>query len=85
MIQAFITIRILDIIDVLLVAYLMYQVYLLIRVAERLTQEDRFDPEQSSPLSLVKVANRQVVTKKKKKKEDETGGEEGEAATTPAE
>ena len=31
MIQAFITIRILDIIDVLLVAYLMYQVYLLIR------------------------------------------------------
>jgi len=31
MLQAFITIRILDIIDVLLVAYLMYQVYLLIR------------------------------------------------------
>ena len=31
MLQAFITIRILDIIDILLVAYLMYQVYLLIR------------------------------------------------------
>jgi uncharacterized protein (TIGR00159 family) len=31
MLQAFISIRILDIIDVLLVAYLMYQVYLLIR------------------------------------------------------
>ncbi len=31
MLQAFITIRVLDIIDVLLVAYLMYQVYLLIR------------------------------------------------------
>lgn len=31
MVQAFITIRILDVIDVLLVAYLMYQVYLLIR------------------------------------------------------
>jgi uncharacterized protein (TIGR00159 family) len=31
MLQAFITIRILDVIDVLLVAYLMYQVYLLIR------------------------------------------------------
>ena len=29
--QAFITIRVLDIIDVLLVAYLMYQVYILIR------------------------------------------------------
>lgn len=31
MLQAFITIRVLDIIDILLVAYLMYQVYLLIR------------------------------------------------------
>ena len=31
MLQAFITIRVLDILDVLLVAYLMYQVYLLIR------------------------------------------------------
>jgi len=31
MLNAFITIRVLDIIDILLVAYLMYQVYLLIR------------------------------------------------------
>ena len=31
MLQGFITIRVLDIIDILLVAYLMYQVYLLIR------------------------------------------------------
>jgi len=51
-----------------------------------LTSQDRFDPEGDSPLSLVKVANRQVVTKKKKKaKEDEDGATtEGEApaATT---
>ena len=38
---------------------------------ERLTQEERFKPGDS-PMGLVKVANRRVVTKKKKKKEDET-------------
>ena len=44
--------------------------------AERIMQlsdEERFDPEADSPIGLIKVANRQVVTKKKKKKEDETG------------
>ena len=40
---------------------------------EQLQAENRFDPEGDSPLSLVKVANRQVVTKKKKK--DDEGGE----------
>jgi small basic protein (TIGR04137 family) len=58
--------------------------------AERITQlraEERFDPTTDSPMGIVKVANRQVVTKKKKKKEEETGGEEGTAteAATPAE
>jgi len=49
-----------------------------------LTAASGFDPETDSPLSLLKVANRQVVTKKKKK-EDEEGtteveGEEAAAA-----
>ncbi len=42
--------------------------------AERITQlteEDRFDTEGDSPLGLLKVANRQVVTKKKKKEGEE--------------
>ena len=47
----------------------------------RLLREDRFDPEKDSPIGLVKVGNRQVVTKKKKKKEDETGEESAEATT----
>ncbi len=56
------------------------------RIAQ-LTEEERFDPAHSSPLSLVKVANRQVVTKKKKKKEEDEAGvatAEGDAVT-PAE
>ena len=56
--------------------------------AERIAQlvaEERHDPGSASPLGLVKVANRQVVTKKKKKKEDEAGGEGETAAATPAE
>jgi len=40
----------------------------------RLTEAERFDPEGDSPLYLVKVANRQVVTKKKKKKEEDEAG-----------
>ena len=46
---------------------------------EQLTEEGRFDREQDSPLYLVKVANRKVVTKKKKKEEEE-GGEAAEGA-----
>jgi small basic protein (TIGR04137 family) len=34
---------------------------------ERLKDKDRFNPENDSPLGLVKVGNRQVVTGKKKK------------------
>ena len=41
------------------------------RIAQ-LAEEGRFEPDKNSPLSLVKVANRQVVTKKKKKKDEET-------------
>ncbi|MCP3906160.1 MAG: small basic protein [Planctomycetes bacterium] len=60
------------------------------RIAE-LAKQDRFDPEADSPLSLVKVANRQVVTKKKKKEEEEgateattEGGEDTDAAAAAA-
>jgi small basic protein (TIGR04137 family) len=57
--------------------------------AERITQltaEERFDGEADSPLGLVKVANRQVVTKKKKKEEEKPAeGEGAEEAATPAE
>jgi small basic protein (TIGR04137 family) len=56
--------------------------------AERITQltmQDQHDPEKDSPLGLVKVANRQVVTgKKKKKKEEETATAEPGAAKAPA-
>ena len=48
--------------------------------AERITQlmeEDRFDPTDESPIGLVKVANRQIVTKKKKAAKEEGEGEEG--------
>jgi small basic protein (TIGR04137 family) len=40
---------------------------------EQLAEEGKFDPEQDSPMGLVKVANRKVVTKsvKKEKKADE--------------
>jgi len=44
-----------------------------------LTSEERFDPKEDSPLSPVKVANRQVVTKKKKKAKDEEETTESEA------
>jgi len=37
----------------------------------RLTAEERFTPGESSPISLPKVASRQVATGKKKKKKDE--------------
>ncbi|MBT8485718.1 MAG: small basic protein [Phycisphaerales bacterium] len=47
---------------------------------ERLMEESRFTPGSDSPLGLVKVANRQVVTKKKKKK-----AEEDDAVATPTE
>lgn len=44
-----------------------------------LADQEVFDPEKNSPLGLVKVANRQVVTgKKKKKKEDEESAAESE-------
>lgn len=43
---------------------------------ERLSDSNRFDPEANSPLGLVKVGNRQVVTGKKKKTAKE---EEGDA------
>ena len=42
--------------------------------AERIAQlsaSKRFDSESDSPIGLVKVANRQVVTKKKKKAKTE--------------
>lgn len=49
----------------------------------RLSAEGRFDPEKDSPIAIVKVASRQVVTKKKKKEKAESDeGAEGEA--TPA-
>ena len=55
------------------------------RIAQ-LTGEDRFDPEEQSPLGLVKVANRQTVTKKKKAaKEDETGDEAATETETETE
>ncbi|MDY7109738.1 MAG: small basic protein [Planctomycetota bacterium] len=46
----------------------------------RLAEQGDFNPEEDSPIGLVKVANRQVVTgKKKKKKEEETTEATGEA------
>lgn len=38
----------------------------------RLAEENQFDMGDSSPLGLVKVGNRQVVTKKKKKEDDKS-------------
>lgn len=43
-----------------------------------LTDKSAFDPEEDSPLALVKVANRLVVRKKPKKEEE--AGEMGELA-----
>ncbi len=53
------------------------------RIAQ-LTERDRFDPKHDSPLGLVKVANRQIVSKKKKaaKTEETTETTEVEAAAT---
>ncbi len=49
----------------------------------QLTAEGRFNGDDDSPLGLVKVASRHVVTKKKKKKAEEGEGEsEGEATTS---
>ena len=46
----------------------------------RLAAQNRFDPEQSSPLGLGKVTNRAAAKKKKAEKQ-----EEAEQATEPAE
>ncbi len=53
------------------------------RIAQ-LTERGRFDPKDDSPLGLVKVANRQIVSKKKKaaKTEETTETTEVEAAAT---
>ncbi|MDP7069928.1 MAG: small basic protein [Phycisphaerales bacterium] len=52
------------------------------RVA-RLTENGEFDPERDSPIGIVKVGNRAVVTKKPKKAaEEEVGGEEAAAEVT---
>ena len=48
----------------------------------RLERAGRFTEEEDSPLHLLKVANRQVVTKKKKKEEEE--GASTEESTTEA-
>ena len=50
---------------------------------ERLTAENRFDSGDDSPLGLVKVANRQVVTGKKKKEKKEAAPAAEEQAETP--
>ena len=51
---------------------------------ERLGRVGRFTENEDSPLHLLKVANRQVVTKKKKKEDDGTTATESEdtAATS---
>ena len=53
---------------------------------ERLMERDRFTQGKDSPLSLPKVANRQVATKKKKSAKEEDGtateGDEAEKAAT---
>ncbi len=41
----------------------------------RLANNDKFDPTSDSPLGLVKVANRQIVTGKKKKVAKDDAGE----------
>ena len=48
----------------------------------KLTDEDRFDLEEASPLGLVKVASRKVVTAKKKKAAEGEGEGEGEGEAT---
>jgi small basic protein (TIGR04137 family) len=49
----------------------------------RLTEEGEFNAGDDSPIGLVKVANRQLVTgKKKKKKEEEPAA--GTAPSAPA-
>lgn len=38
---------------------------------QRLMSQERFDPKKDTPIGLVKVANRKVVTGKKKKTAEE--------------
>ena len=52
---------------------------------ERLAGEDRFDDENESPMGLVKVANRQTVTKKKKAEAKPEDAEETVEIAPPAE
>ncbi|MHC4774863.1 MAG: small basic protein [Planctomycetota bacterium] len=53
----------------------------------RLSAQNRFDPDESSPLGLCKVASRAAAKKKKAAKqeeqEQEQKAEEGETAPTP--
>ena len=52
----------------------------------KLAEEDRFDPDEVSPLGLLKVASRKVSTGKKKKAKEEGEGEgEGEGESTAEE
>ncbi len=48
----------------------------------RLQEQNRFDPDRDSPLALVKVANRSLVTGKKKKAAKETEEETTEQPKT---
>ncbi|MCH8343055.1 MAG: small basic protein [Planctomycetes bacterium] len=50
----------------------------------RLLEQDRFQPDRDSPLGLVKVANRSVVTAKKKKAAKEQETTEGTPAAEPS-
>lgn len=50
----------------------------------RLLEQDRFQPDRDSPLGLVKVANRSVVTAKKKKAAKEQETTEGTGAAEPS-
>ncbi|MHC4789567.1 MAG: small basic protein [Planctomycetota bacterium] len=57
------------------------------RIAQ-LTAQNRFDPDETSPLGVAKVINRAVATGKKKKaakEQEEQGQEQGAAEQTPAE
>ncbi|MHC4126794.1 MAG: small basic protein, partial [Planctomycetota bacterium] len=51
----------------------------------RLSAQNRFDPDESSPLGLCKVTSRAAAKKKKaaKQEEQEQKPEEGETAPTP--
>jgi len=49
----------------------------------RLAAQDLFDPEQSSPLGLGKVANRAAAKKKKAEKQEEAGTDQEPAEQAP--